>query len=205
MLKKVKQSLAVEKVFFHESLSRIFSFLAFLFFLFALAGFAVSVQNPELAGRAFDSLRQSYESKGFFNASSNFDLFILIFLNNIAAAFFSLAAGVIPFFFLSALAVIANGFFLGVIGAVVLAQGKGVSTVILSLLPHGIVELPAFFYASSLGIYLMQNISRKIIGRPVKLRAVFKNSLRSFIVIVLPLLLLAAFLEAYVTYAIVSK
>jgi stage II sporulation protein M len=205
MIKKAKQAFVREKDFFTRSLFKIFIALAVLYLFSAVAGYIVSIQNPELAGQVFDGIKESYESKGLLDVSSNFDLFLLIFFNNAVAAFFSLVSGVIPFLCLSAVSVAGNGFFLGVIGAVVLSQGKGVLAALMSLLPHGIVELPVFFYASSLGVYLMLNISKKILGQPVRIRSVFKNSIRSFIIIVLPLLLLAAFLEAYVTYAIVKN
>lgn len=205
MIKKVKQVLAREKELFIKSLFKIFYLLVFFYFLSAFAGYIASIQNPEFAAQAYDAIKDSYESKGLFDVSSKFDLFILIFLNNAVAAFFSYAAGLIPFLGLSAFSVVGNGFFLGVIGSVVLSQGKGIATLLISLLPHGIVELPVFFYASSLGVYLMLNISMKILGRPVRIKSVFTNSIRSFIIIVLPLLLLAAFLEAYVTYAIINN
>jgi stage II sporulation protein M len=204
MIKKAKQAYIREKDFFTRSLFKIFIALAVLYLLSAAAGYIVSIQNPEFADRIFNSIKESYESKGLLDVSSNFDLFLLVFFNNAVAAFVSLVSGVIPFLCLSAISVVGNGFLLGVIGAVVLSQGKGVLAALMSLLPHGIVELPVFFYASSLGVYLMLNISKKILGQPVRIRSVFKNSIRSFIIIVVPLLLLAAFLEAYVTYAIVK-
>jgi stage II sporulation protein M len=204
MIKKAKQAYIREKDFFTRSLFKIFVALAVLYLLSASAGYIVSIQNPEFADQIFNSIKESYESKGLLGASSNFDLFLLVFLNNAVAAFISLVSGVIPFLCLSAISVVGNGFLLGVIAAVVLSQGKGVLAALMSLLPHGIVELPVFFYASSLGVYLMLNISKKILGQPVRIRSVFKNSIRSFIIVVIPLLLLAAFLEAYVTYAIVK-
>lgn len=205
MIKKVKKVLAREKDFFIKSLFKIFCVLVFFYFLSALAGYIASIQNPEFAAQAYNAIKESYESKGLFDVSSRFDLFVLIFLNNAVAAFFSFVTGLIPFLCLSAVSVVGNGFLLGVIMAVVLSQGKGIITVLISLLPHGIVELPVFFYASSLGVYLMLNISMKILGQPVRLKSFFTNSIRSFIIIVLPLLLLAAFLEAYVTYSIVKN
>jgi stage II sporulation protein M len=205
MVKKIKKLLAAEIVFFRKSLAGIFLFLTVLFFLSALAGFFFSLKNPDIAARIFESVRASYESKGLFDVSSNFSLFLLIFYNNIVAALLSLAAGIIPFLFLSAIPVAVNGFSLGLIVAVVFGEGKGILMTVISLLPHGIVELPIFFYAASLGIYLALGISKKIAGRPISLKEVFKDVSRSFVLIVFPLLLLAAFIEAFVTYAIVKN
>lgn len=203
--KTLKDRYSQEKGFFLRSLARTFVFLLLLFALSAYAGFAASHKDPEAARNFFELIRQNLEQKGFFNATGNLELFALIFFNNTFASVVTVAAGIIPFIFLSAVSILGNGFMLGVVWAVSSFEGKRAADMILAILPHGIVELPALFYAGSLGIYLTLTVSKKLLGRDVSVKRGFADIARSFVLVVVPLLLLAAFLEAFVTYVIVKR
>jgi len=206
MIKTTAKIYRAEKEFFFRSLSRIFMVLALVYFLSAAGGLVLSLNNPSSTQAAYDSIKASFESKGFFKTSDNFQLFILIFLNNALAGFLSLLSGIVPFAFLSFWAVVGNGFLLGVVGAASFFLKKEPLMTLLSLFPHGIVELPAFFYAASLGVYLSVAVAGRITGKgKIPVIGALKLAMRSFFLVALPLFLLAALLEAYVTYAIVSK
>ncbi len=81
------------------------------------------------------------------------------------------------------------------------------------ILPHGIIEFAAFFYALSLGLLLCFQRSRRILKKKQMQETVFGRQVvissehdltlrrltRIFLLIVTPLVLLAAFIEAFIT------
>ena len=111
-------------------------------------------------------------------------------INNLKSSFFAMIFGVI-FGIYSILTIVANGYVLGFVSAEAV-KFEGVLT-LLNLLPHGIFELPAIFLSVGLGIKLGSFIFRE------KKKTVFKdyllNSLRVFLLIIIPLLIIAAVIE----------
>jgi stage II sporulation protein M len=77
------------------------------------------------------------------------------------------------------------------------------SSLLLSILPHSIFEIPAIIYASSIGIFSTIQTSKMIIPRvrskATSFRALCKEAGRSFVLIVVPLLTVAALVEAFIT------
>lgn len=190
---------------FKENLSNFFVILTALYFLSAFTGYALSFQNPQFAHSSFESIKASFESRGFFETKDNFSLFFLIIINNIAASFICVFFGIIPFLFLPALIIVSNGFLLGIIGGVLALKKTSLFIMLISVLPHGLFELPTLFYGGSLGLYLTLAVSKKILGKPgPSVKKTFCDTVRSFLFVILPLLIIAAFMEAFVTYAIIK-
>jgi uncharacterized membrane protein SpoIIM required for sporulation len=99
--------------------------------------------------------------------------------------------------------------------------------VLTQILPHGVFELTAVLYATSVGLYLSVAMGRKVRAAWIKRRtrrdaappapaldfletyperaaaalseSPARNVVRSFVLIVLPLLLVAAFVEGFIT------
>lgn len=119
-----------------------------------------------------------------------FDLVTFIFQNNVKSAFFALFFGV----FLGVIPVINavfNGIVLGyVLNGVWKVAGFGEFW---RLLPHGIFELPAIFISLGLGIKLGMFVFAKKKIKELKSR--FIKSMIVFLMIVLPLLVVAAVIE----------
>ncbi len=94
-----------------------------------------------------------------------------------------------------------NGFVLGMVANVVASQ-VSLAVALASLLPHGVVELPALVIASAAGIRFgvasMKKLKSIISHTDYNLAADFKKASRLFI-IALVLLLIAAVLETYLT------
>jgi stage II sporulation protein M len=122
----------------------------------------------------------------------------LIFQNNLRAlliiifggAFF----GLIPFF-----AVIYNGLIVGIVFAMNLYQGNPVALFIASMLPHGLVEIPAIIAASAFGLKTGLNI---IFPRGIKRWELFQENLKKSVLslgLLVPLIFIAAGIEAIIT------
>ena len=126
-----------------------------------------------------------------------------IFLNNSVKTFLVLILGVLggilPVFFL-----LLNGYAIGLV-LYLSIQSHGVVSSLMAILPHGIFELPAVLLGASIGIFLGAQAIKRLSGKfQTSLTRDFGRGLRLFWSIILPLLLLAAFIEAFITSVIVA-
>ena len=118
------------------------------------------------------------------------ELIGFIFFNNLKSSFFGMIFGVLIGIF-PMISVVSNGYLLGFVGAI-RAELVGLS-VLLRLLPHGIFELSAVFISLGMGIKLGTIIFRKNYKKVF--RDYFLNSLKVFLLVVIPLLVIAAIIE----------
>ena len=136
-----------------------------------------------------------------FRDKSSFDLAIGLFLHNalICAlmAVLGLALGVLTLFI-----VFDNGLMIGLIGTVATGRAGFVLT-LAAFLPHGVIELPAMVLSAAIGLYLGYCVLISLFGRRVDVVKEVKDGARMFVAWVLPMLLVAAFVESYVTTALV--
>jgi len=125
-----------------------------------------------------------------------------IFLNNAFVSLLflvlGLAFGVLPILFVAF-----NGYVVGVISHFVV-QEKGLLFILLALLPHGIVELPMVFLSAGIGLRLGHQVFSALIGRPTEIKKEFKEGLRFYFHWIMPLLFLAAVVEAFITPLIIN-
>ena len=117
-------------------------------------------------------------------------LIVFIFLNNVQSSFFGVVLGFVLGVF-PVLAAIANGYLVGFVG-VMAVNSEGFSS-LLRLLPHGIFELPAIFISFGMGIKFGTFIFQK--DKAESFREYFLNSIRVFLFVVVPLLIVAAIIE----------
>lgn len=157
-----------------------------LFFIFSLGGFFVPVPE-EISKEIMDYIQRILEETKDFG---KFDMIKFIFLNNILSSFTSLIFGflfgILPFF-----SAIINGYILGFVASMAVSQtGFGI---LLNLLPHGIFELPAIFISLGLGLRFGSFLFKK--DKSKSFKEYFLGSLRVFVFIILPLLVIAAIIE----------
>lgn len=117
--------------------------------------------------------------------------FILIF----SGIFFSI---------LSLLIILTNGLLIGVVFFHFASQ-HGVLLVLIALIPHGIIELPITFTSASIGMKLGVRTFQKLFQiKDVHLKYEVENAVKIYLVLIIPLLLVAAFIETYVTATILE-
>jgi stage II sporulation protein M len=145
-------------------------------------------------------------------------LALTLFYHNARASLLAVAAGGLPYLCLPVLDPLVNGAALGLLASVSKHQGLNVPLLFLKgVAPHGIVELPAVLYATSAGLHLSMSMGKEILAAVRRRRAdaaevpaaaeagmspflsCLATAIRSFVIVVLPLLLFAAFVEAFVT------
>jgi len=116
-------------------------------------------------------------------------LFVFIFFNNVKTSligmFSGLLLGIFPIF-LAAL----NGYLLGFVMNYSFRE-NGIKD-IWRIIPHGIFEMPAFFISLGLGVKLGYSLlfTKKTFWKDIKM------SIKTFVYIVIPLLLIAGLIEA---------
>lgn len=174
--------------------------MAFVFFGSLVAGYNSAASFPSMA----DALRESFSSRyaSIMTMNNLFYIMLAIFLNNAFVSLLflvlGLALGILPVLFIAS-----NGYLVGVIVYLV-AQERGVLFILLGLLPHGILELPMVFLAAGIGLRLGHQVFSALIGQPTQIKREFKEGLTFYFRWILPLLLVAAIIETFITPVLLS-
>lgn len=189
-MKKKKESFVKEnykKSWRYIKDSKIFIYFSILIFgAFMLMG--AFLPTPEIVQeRIFEFIK---EITSITEGMSQGELIGFIFLNNIQSGFMGMILGVFFGIFSAATAAI-NGYLVGFVsvGAVEVA---GIF-VLWKLVPHGVFELPALFISVGLGLKLGTFFLEK--EKFKTLKNYLKESLRVFLFIIIPLLVIAAIIE----------
>ncbi|MDV2480623.1 stage II sporulation protein M [Methanoculleus sp. Wushi-C6] len=124
-----------------------------------------------------------------------------LFLNNLGVCLILFLGGA-SFGVVTGLVLAVNGLLIGMVTEVV-RQEHGLLYIAAALAPHGIFEIPAFLVAGGLGLLLGKELLAEwygrgdAAGRAVPLAGLFLRT-------VVPLLVLAAVVEAFITPAVLS-
>ena len=157
-----------------------------VFFAFFILAFLVP--PPEhILNYIFTFIQELLEKTQGMSAT---ELIGFILLNNLKSSFFGMTFGVVLGVF-PILALIANGYVLGFVSSLTVSE-YGVFS-LWRLLPHGIFELPALFISLGLGLKLGSFVFQK--KKQESFRYFLLNSLRIFLFIVIPLLIIAGIIE----------
>ena len=127
--------------------------------------------------------------------------------NNITACLVMVLLGLIPYLFLPYVSLIINGAVIGAaLGMIVAKLGMGgYLAFILSVVPHGIFEIPAIVLSFALGVSVCKYLMDKMNKVPTTTgKTFFLNLSKMFFLVIVPLLLVAGVVEAYVTPLISS-
>jgi stage II sporulation protein M len=190
-------------------------------------GFVYFLVRPDQEKKALEFVVRSF--KDIRLEGSPLVLALTLFYHNAQASVLAVAAGCVPFLFLPILDPLLNGSVLGLLVSVTKHQGLDVPRLVLTkILPHGVFELTGVLYATSLGLYLSAEVGKRVLAawrnrrsrrqaqphpvsdltnvletypaRPAaEPESLARNAFRSFILVVLPLLLIAAFIEGFIT------
>ncbi len=189
----------------HDGLSGEVKRTAIAFPLLAVLAFALCMFLPDLRMQlvklvleAMDGLRV-VEEDGSLSALG-------LFSNNLRACAFTMAYGLIPFLYLSAMALGVNAMLLGILAAWYLSEGVSMLGYLAAIVPHGIFELPALVLAFAMGLYVCGQLTRRC-RRDASALHVWDCLVlisRMLLLVLIPLLAVSAVAEAYVTPAVLS-
>ncbi|TGC11381.1 stage II sporulation protein M [Methanolobus halotolerans] len=166
----------------------------FLFVLSMVAGYIGYGLSPDYSAGSLSGLEELAE---MLQSLSAIEIMLLIFFNNAIKMLFAILLGpafaIAPFAFL-----VINGFVLGVFAHIQIIENN-LFFIIAGLTPHGIIEIPMLIISSAIGIKLGHETFRTITGKPANLTEEFTKGLRLFIYVLLPLILIAAIVETFIT------
>lgn len=170
--------------------------------LFALSlalGAGATMQDPAIGQQVLDLFREAFS--GDLLGSPPPVLALTLFFNNLQACLIMFLGGA-SFGLLTAFVIMTNGV---VIGAIVelIRQQQGALYIAAALVPHGIFEIPAFIIAGTLGFLLAGALWAEWQGQGDAAAEAARLG-RTFLLVVLPLVTLAAVTEAFITPGIIA-
>jgi stage II sporulation protein M len=176
-----------KKCFAYLRESRKFIYLAFgIFLFFALIGFFIPA--PGFIEKNILQIISEIIQKT--TGMSQLELTGFIFFNNLQSSFFGIVLGIFLGIF-PVISAIFNGYLLGFVSSyTVKEQGF---FYLWRLFPHGIFELPAVFISFGLGIRFGSFLFKK--DKKKYFNYFLENSVKTFLLIVIPLLVIAALIE----------
>ncbi len=202
---------------FRDRHLKTFVIVALIFMGVAALSHVYLLDHPDLAEQKLMELAQKLLEK-IPLARGRLVMFVAILINNTVAATLVLLSGLIPFLFLPGLGIVINAVGMGILTSVLVHKGAALGNILLfGLAPHGIFEIPAFLYACTLGLgltlWLVRFILQELIGNPGNRKLfllespsavesfawVVKRTIRTWLLVLFPLLLTAALIEAFLT------
>ncbi|WP_456368814.1 stage II sporulation protein M [Geoglobus sp.] len=174
-----------------------FVIVSLIFVASLVAGYVFSTAHVEESREIVSS---TFSGLQFVKDLKHYELFVFIFMNNslksFAAMILGIAFGVAPVIF-----VVLNGVIIGVVVGVISPE-FGLYRTAMMLIPHGVLEIPAVLLSCSYGLELGIYAWRRYRGEDVDLSRVLLEYIARFAKLPLPVLLVAALIETYVTPAV---
>ncbi|MBQ5566601.1 MAG: stage II sporulation protein M [Oscillospiraceae bacterium] len=172
---------------------------AIAFIMLTVIGFLFGLLRSDLSGKIIGYYTEQIAQSGL-DAENSAAMFRLIFQNNLSAAFLSLCLGFVPLCYLSAFPLGLNAVILGAFAAYYQVNGPGIVPFLAGTLPHAPFELTGLTIACAAGLYLCRVLTDKLRRRESPpLKDALMECMRCYALCVLPLLLLAAGIESYLT------
>ena len=197
----MKKQLRALGDFWREEYGRWVGMTAIAFLVLVVLSYIAGRLFPEIPATVLTYFNEVVADSGIVRDDGSFSA-LALFGNNLRAMVLSTLYGFIPFLYLPALSMGVNAILLGMVASSVNGQWLLLAA---GILPHGIFELPALCLSLAAGLCLCQNINRYIrknekgIITPLLL-----NILRVTGLVVIPLLVVAAIMESYVTAAVMQ-
>ena len=170
---------------------------AIAFPILVMLSFTLCTVFPALRDSLLSMVLSSMESMGIVNEDGSLSA-LALFSNNLRATVFIM----VPFIQLPALALGVNTMALGVLASWYIAQGYSIVAFLAAVLPHGLAEFPALILAFGVGLYVCGQVTRRLFRRDESALHIWDCLVlisRMLLLVLIPLLAVAAILEAYVT------
>lgn len=200
----IKRQFGELKAFYRKDYGHFLFITAVAFLVLVVLSYVGGLLLKDQAMALMQWFGEQIAQLGVMDDGGNFST-LALFLNNTRAMILGALYGVIPFLYLPALNLGVNAMLLGAFAAVYSANGLSLIYYLAGILPHGIFELPALVLSIACGLYLCRTITDYVRHNTKgAVRSAFANIARVIVINVLPLLLLAAVVEANITPAIMK-
>ena len=197
----MKKQLRALGDFWREEYGRWVGMTAVAFLVLVVLSYIAGQLFPEIPATILTYFNEVVADSGIVRDDGSFSA-LALFGNNLRAMVLSTLYGFIPFLYLPALSMGVNAILLGMVASSVNGQWLLLAA---GILPHGIFELPALCLSLAAGLCLCQNINRYIRKNEKGfMKPLLLNILRVTGLVVIPLLVVAAIMESYVTPAVMQ-
>ncbi len=197
----MKKQLRALGDFWREEYGRWVGMTATAFLVLVVLSYIAGRLFPEIPAAILTYFNEVVADSGIVRDDGSFSA-LALFGNNLRAMVLSTLYGFIPFLYLPALSMGVNAILLGMVASSVNGQWLLLAA---GILPHGIFELPALCLSLAAGLCLCQNINRYIRkNEKGVMKPLLLNILRVTGLVVVPLLVIAAIMESYVTPAVMQ-
>ena len=164
-----------------------------LFFGSCIYGYTASIQMPEAADEIVVTFQSSTTE---LDSSTPAQLSWQIFFNNLKVCLILFLGGM-TFGAATLFVLVSNGYVIGSISGVML-RGYDVSVFAATIVPHGIFEIAAILMSAALGLQMGRSLYLDAQGRDDAGTTCLWYGTR-FLLVVVPLLVIAALVETFVT------
>ena len=176
------------------------------FLLLILVGYSLAAARPESVDPLLRLFTGAAASAGVYQVKGGV-LMATILSNNLLTLLVSVSVGLIPLLHLSALSLGLNAMMIGALASYYRRSGLGLVAYLAGTLPHGVTESAALVLACAAGLYVCRattyavlgHVDRKMVARTLG------ECLRAYTHWIVPLLILSAALEAFVTPLIFGR
>lgn len=197
-MKKIRTQIHMAMDFWARELGIFFFMTIAIFLMMTVFSWYLFKENPDMADSLLAGVIDKFQSV----APDGEISMIRLFRNNLQASFIGAVSGLIPFLFLPLMGILANSAVMGLV--LTIASSAGIpawKALLFGIAPHGIFELTAVFLCYAMGLSLCWGLTKKITGhgRGFYVKDHLLSCLRLFFVAVIPLLLIAAAIESWVT------
>lgn len=197
----MKKQLRALGDFWREEYGRWVGMTAVAFLVLVVLSYIAGRLFPEIPATILTYFNEVVADSGIVRDDGSFSA-LALFGNNLRAMVLSTLYGFIPFLYLPALSMGVNAILLGMVASSVSGRWLLLAA---GILPHGIFELPALCLSLAAGLCLCQNINRYIRkNEKGVMKPLLLNILRVTGLVVIPLLVVAAIMESYVTPAVMQ-
>ncbi len=170
-----------------------------LFFSMLTIGWVGAAQHPAIGEQLLSFFEK--EVAGQMMGDNSFELCGKILINNLETCILLFLGGA-SFGIITILIMSLNGIVIGAIVQMVL-KDHSPAFIAAALLPHGIFEIPGFILAGALGILFSQALVSEYYGQGDAAGEAARLS-RMFFTTVLPLIVVAAIVEAFITPQVIQ-
>lgn len=170
-----------------------------LFIVAMLVGWVGTAHTPAIGEQLMEVFEK--EVAGQITVSDPVDMCVKLLANNLEACIMLFLGGA-SFGILTLFILGLNGLVIGSVTEIV-SQGHSAAFIAAALLPHGIFEIPAFIIAGALGFCMAQSLIAEWYGAGDTGEDARKYA-RLFLLYVLPLISVAALVEAFITPAVIQ-
>ena len=199
---RLKENYADSIAFFRQEFGSMVFTTGWAFAGIVVLSFVGSILFPEQADGIVEQFAQMLLQSGMSDESGNI-VFTALLINNLFAMLMAIAYGLIPFIRLPALTLGVNGATLGLFAGYYVHKNIPLWKYLVGVLPHGIFELVALVLSAAAGLYLCRAVSAALLKKQKgAVRAAIERCGQTMALWILPLVIVAAVIETYVTPAL---